>query len=79
MESIFSFATAQDPRPFEELEPAYRHGRERAASLRAEQRFEEVESELERTWPSARGSSFSPVNAAGVERVPRAPGLPPPR
>jgi hypothetical protein len=44
-------------RGFEDLEPAYRYGWERAADARAEQRFEDVESELERTWPSIRGDS----------------------
>ncbi len=58
MESILSSPTAHDPRPFEDLEPASRCGWERAASSKAEKRFEEVESELERTWPSNRGSGF---------------------
>jgi phage tail tape-measure protein len=44
-------------RKFDDLEPAYRYGWERAADSKAEQRFEEVESELERTWPTARGNS----------------------
>jgi hypothetical protein len=44
-------------RKFEDLEPAYRYGWERAADAKAEQRFEDVESELERTWPTARGNS----------------------
>ena len=44
-------------RKFEELEPAYRYGLERATALKAGQRFEEVESELERTWPTARGNN----------------------
>ena len=41
---------------FEDVEPAYRYGWERAADLKAGQRFEDVESDLERTWP-ARGES----------------------
>lgn len=44
-------------RKFEDLEAAYRYGLERAADAKAEQRFEDVESELERTWPTARGNS----------------------
>ena len=44
-------------RTFEDLEPAFRHGWEQAAASKAGQRFENVESELERTWPTARGSS----------------------
>lgn len=47
----------RDDRPFEELEPAYRYGWEQAAASRAEKRFEDVEAELERTWPTARGNS----------------------
>jgi hypothetical protein len=43
-------------RKFEDLEPAYRYGLERAADSKAGQRWEEVESELERTWTTARGS-----------------------
>ena len=42
---------------FEDLEPAYRHGWERAVSSKAGQRFEDVEKELERTWPTVRGTS----------------------
>ncbi len=42
---------------FEDLEPAYRYGWERAASSKADQRFEDVEQELERTWPTVRGTS----------------------
>ena len=44
-------------RKFEDLAPAYRYGWERAAAAKAGQRFEDVESELERTWPDARGNS----------------------
>lgn len=62
MKSILIAPTAHDSRPFEDLEPAPRYGWERATSSKAEKRFEEVESELERTWPSDRGSSFSPVS-----------------
>jgi len=47
----------REDRNFEDLEPAYRYGWERAAASKAGQKFEEVESELERTWPTARGKS----------------------
>ncbi len=45
-------------RKFEDLEPAYRYGWEQAVSAKAGQRFEQVEPELERTWPKARGNSL---------------------
>jgi phage tail tape-measure protein len=44
-------------RKFEDLEPAYRQGWERAAAAKADSRFEDVESDLERTWPTAKGHS----------------------
>lgn len=47
----------REDRKFEDLEPAYRYGWEQAASAKAGKRFEDVESELERTWPIARGTS----------------------
>jgi hypothetical protein len=47
----------RNERRFEDLEPAYRYGWERAAASKAGQKFEEVESDLERTWPTARGNS----------------------
>ena len=47
----------QKDRKFEDLEPAYRYGLQQAADSKAGQRWEEVESELERTWPTARGNS----------------------
>lgn len=42
---------------FEDYEPAYRQGWESAASAEPGRSFEDVESDLERTWPSYRGSS----------------------
>jgi hypothetical protein len=47
----------QADRKFEDYEPAYRQGWENAASAEPGHTFEEIESELERTWPSSRGTS----------------------
>ncbi|MEO8053735.1 MAG: hypothetical protein ABI768_01180 [Acidobacteriota bacterium] len=44
-------------RKFEDYEPAYRQGWESAATAEPGRKFEDVESDLERTWPSYRGSS----------------------
>ena len=62
----------------EDLESAYRYGWERATAMKACQRFEEVESELERTWPTARGDSphqWKDVRDAARDSWTRAHGL----
>ena len=52
----------REDRKFEDLEPAYRYGWEQASAAEAGKRFDDVERELERTWPIARGSSTAEWN-----------------